>query len=117
MDLQAADAGSVCHALRVQAALNIHIHLTDVQAPFQPVDERDQRGGFPAPRGGHEIQEQRSLIGKPFPDQLSSPVIFRKNRLVDLNDSDFAHTAFHSFTFLTSASARACTPSPVLAEI
>ena len=49
------DAGAVGHALRVQTALNVHIHLADVQAVFKPVDECDQRGGFSASRRGHKV--------------------------------------------------------------
>ena len=117
VDLQGADAGPVRHTLRVEAALDVHVHFTDVQAALQAVDERHQGRGLPASRRGHEVQKQRPLCGEPLPDQLRRAVVLGKNGFVDLNYPYLAHFAFHSFTFFTSASASSCTPSPVFAEM
>ena len=117
VDLEGADPGPVGDALGVQTAFNVHVHLADVQAALQSVDEGDQRGGLPATGGGHDVQKQRALRGQPAADQFGLAAVFRKDGFVDLNDSHFAHFAFHSFTFRTRTSASACTPSPVFAEM
>ena len=107
VNLQGTDAGPVRHTLGIQAAFDVHVHFTDVQAAFQAVDKRHEGRGLPASRRGHEVQKQRPLRGEPLPDQLRRAVVLGENGFVDLNHAYLAHVAFHSFTFFTSASASA----------